>query len=283
MSIRNRSEGWRHAKISGHSNETDITKKINNSKKFRENFEKKLKLNSKIKSAVVGGLKEKNVEDVFGKSTKSKTDLTITLENNGKSNISIKKSLVGQVYLIGVERFLRGFEIQFKKKISQDVERSFKLFFGGTEDIISIIDNARLKNIKDETKKKIKNYEKIKNRVTWSTLREYDLELSNTLIKWFKQNIEDIFLFCFQRGLSKKQTDWANFVWYKNELDENKIDLILDIKKLSVKINNDSFKSMIIPGKTLGGTTIQLPFGFVQWHQGQIQFHHNLNLMTQIV
>jgi hypothetical protein len=156
MNSRNRSEGWKHAKISGHSNETDIKKNINNSKKFRENLEKKLKLNSKIKSAVVGGLKEKNVEDVFGKSTKSKTDLIITLENNGKSNISIKKSLGGQVYLIGVERFLRGFEIQFKKKISQSVERSFKLFFGGAEDIISIIDNAKLENIKDETKKKNK-------------------------------------------------------------------------------------------------------------------------------
>ena len=28
-------------------------------------------------------------------------------------------------------------------------------------------------------------------------------------------------------------------------------------------------------GTTNGGTTIQLPFGFVQWHQHQMQFHHN--------
>ena len=27
-------------------------------------------------------------------------------------------------------------------------------------------------------------------------------------------------------------------------------------------------------GTTNGGTTIQLPFGFVQWHQEQLQFHH---------
>ena len=26
---------------------------------------------------------------------------------------------------------------------------------------------------------------------------------------------------------------------------------------------------------TNGGTTIQLPFGFVQWHKGQLQFHHS--------
>ena len=41
-------------------------------------------------------------------------------------------------------------------------------------------------------------------------------------------------------------------------------------------------KEMIEPGQTRGGTTIKLPFGFVQWHQGQIQFHHNLDLIKKI-
>ena len=66
MNSRNRSEGWKHAKISGHSNESDITKKLITMKLFRENLEKKLNLNSKIESATVGGLNEKNVEDVLG-------------------------------------------------------------------------------------------------------------------------------------------------------------------------------------------------------------------------
>ena len=153
MVTRNRSEGWKHAKISGHANENDITNKINNNNIFRENLEKKLNLKSSIKFAEVGGLNEKNVEDIFGGKTKSKTDLKIILKNKKKINISIKKSLGGQVYLIGVDRFLNGFEIQFKKKIDEDIKRAFKLFFSGANDILQIIDSAVLSKIEEKKKK----------------------------------------------------------------------------------------------------------------------------------
>lgn len=283
MNSRNRSQGWKHAKISGHSNESSITNKINKDKLYREKLEKNLNLDSNIKSANEGGLKEKNVQDVFGKSTKSKTDLKITLVNNKKINLSIKKSLGGQVYLIGVDRFINGFEIQFGCKVPQNIKRSFKLFFAGAEDTSKIIENTELNNIIEKKREKIKKYEKRKKRITWITLKKYDLELSNAFIEWFKNNINNIFLFCFERGLSKNKSEWADFVWYKNELEENSFDAIFNIRKLSKIIDKKKFKTMIAPGKISGGTTIQLPFGFVQWHQGQIQFHHNLDLMRKIL
>ena len=282
MVTRNRSEGWKHAKISGHANENDITNKINNNNTFRENLEKKLNLKSSIKFAEVGGLNEKNVEDIFGGKTKSKTDLKIILKDKKKINISIKKSLGGQVYLIGVDRFLNGFEIQFKKKIDEDIKRAFKLFFSGANDILQIIDSAVLSKIEEEKKIKIKKYEKRKKRITWLTFEEYNLQLSLKFIEWFKQNINDIFLFCFERGLSINKEEWADFIWYKNELMENEIDFVFDIKKMYKTINNNQFKQMIVQGSTLGGTTLKLPFGFVQWHQSQIQFHHNFELMNNL-
>ena len=49
MNLRNRSEGWKHAKISGHSNESDITNKINKDKLYREKLDKiKFRLKYKI-------------------------------------------------------------------------------------------------------------------------------------------------------------------------------------------------------------------------------------------
>ena len=282
MVTRNRSEGWKHAKISGHANENDITNKINNNNIFRENLEKKLNLKSSIKFAEVGGLNEKNVEDIFGGKTKSKTDLKIILKDKKKINISIKKSLGGQVYLIGVDRFLNGFEIQFKKKIDEDIKRAFKLFFSGANDILQIIDSAVLSKVEEEKKIKIKKYEKRKKRITWLTFEEYNLQLSLKFIDWFKKNINDIFLFCFERGLSNNKEEWADFIWYKNELMENEIDFVFDIKKMYKTINNNQFKQMIVQGSTLGGTTLKLPFGFVQWHQSQIQFHHNFELMNNL-
>ena len=282
MVTRNRAEGWKHAKISGHANENDITNKINNNNIFRENLEKKLNLKSSIKFAEVGGLNEKNVEDIFGGKTKSKTDLKIILKDKKKINISIKKSLGGQVYLIGVNRFLNGFEIQFKKKIDEDIKRAFKLFFSGANDILQIIDGAVLSKVDEEKKIKIKKYEKRKKRITWLTFEEHNLQLSLKFIDWFKKNINDIFLFCFERGLSKNKEEWADFIWYKNELMENEIDFVFDIKKMYKTINNNQFKQMIVQGTTLGGTTLKLPFGFVQWHQSQIQFHHNFELMKSL-
>ena len=282
MVTRNRSEGWKHAKISGHVNENDITNKINNNNIYRENLEKKLNLKSSIKFAKVGGLNEKNVEDIFGGKTKSKTDLKIILKDKKKINISIKKSLGGQVYLIGVDRFLNGFEIQFKKKIDEDIKRAFKLFFSGANDVLHIIDSAVLSKVEEEKKIKIKKYEKRKKRITWLTFEEYNLQLSLKFIDWFKKNINDIFLFCFERGLSSNMEEWADFIWYKNELMENEIDFVFDIKKMYTTINNNQFKQMIVQGSRGGGTTLKLPFGFVQWHQSQIQFHHNFELMNNL-
>ena len=282
MSSKSRSEGWKHAKISGHENESDITRKINNDILFREKLEKKLFLKSKIKSATEGGLKEKNVQDVFNGSTKSKTDIKILLVNREKINLSIKKSSGGQVYLIGVDRFINGFEIQFNNKIPQNIKHALKLFFAGADDFSKIIDEAKLINIDEKKRNKIKAHERKKERITWTTFKEYNLEQSNDFIQWLKENISNIFLYCFERGLSKNKVEWADYIWYKNELKENKFDFIFNITELSKKIGDDCFKKMILPGKRTGGTTIQLPFGFVQWHKGQIQFHHNLNLIKKI-
>ena len=45
---RNRSDGWKYAKLSGHKNEKDLFERINNRKEFREIIEKKLLLKSEI-------------------------------------------------------------------------------------------------------------------------------------------------------------------------------------------------------------------------------------------
>jgi hypothetical protein len=272
MSNRNRSEGWQHAKLTGHSNEQIIENLLNTDAQIRAALSARLNLKSKIKTAVVGGLNETNVPDVLGTKTKSKTDLTLSLEDGSAVNISIKKSPNGQVYLIGVDRFLTGFEAQFGKKIPKDVERAIKLFFGGATDIMPIINRS---DLTIGVPKKIKEYELRKKRVTWDTLKKYDPNLCKALIDWLKNNIQEISAFCFQRGLAKNQSEWAQYVWYRNELDEYVQDSLFDISKMKQCFSSSVATSQIFPGVRGGGTTIQLPFGFVQWHQSQIQFHHN--------
>jgi len=88
---RNRSEGWRHAKLSGHSNEELVKQLLDNDKKYASEFLRRINCtNKKIKQTSIGGLHETNVLSVTGKKTKSKTDLKILLEDGYVKNISIK-------------------------------------------------------------------------------------------------------------------------------------------------------------------------------------------------
>ncbi len=86
---RNRASGWKHAKLSGHENESDVESLFKDDE-FKSKFSQRLGI-GKIISAHVGGLCETDVESILGGKTKSKTDLTLKLVDGQNINISIKK------------------------------------------------------------------------------------------------------------------------------------------------------------------------------------------------
>ena len=270
---RNRSEGWRHAKLTGHENEDNITTLLKEDSNLQHRILKcARKEDAKIVDIIDGGLNETNVYSVFGDKTKNKTDLKIILSNDDSINISIKKSLAGQVYLITAERFISGYEKIYKQEIPSIVKRAIQLFWGEANDTREII-----QKFKYQTESKIYEYQLRKNRLVANTLTLYDLKLPNELLKWFDNNMFNIIDFCFSRGLTIDEKEKAEIIWYKNTLKENDIDTILWIPQ----IKNDVYSKCFF-GKTLGGTTIQLPFGFVQWHQGCIQFHHKYEKVNKL-
>ena len=84
--------------------------------------------------------------------------------------------------------------------------------------------------------------------------------------------------------MHQKKSEWADVVWYKNTLGENVIDVIFNLEDLKNKI---SFKDVVY-GTKYGGTTIRLPFGFVQCIvqqkiPGEMQFHHDYSKLRGIV
>ena len=99
------------------------------------------------------------------------------------------------------------------------------------------------------------------------------------MIKWFQDNISNIFDFCFSRGLASEKSEWADVVRYKNTLGENVIDVIFNLEDLKNKI---SFKDVVY-GTKYGGTTIRLPFGFVQWHNTTKKFLEKCNFIMIIL
>lgn len=272
---RNRSEGWVHAKKSGHKNEELVKNKIETDRNYQERLSKRLGRSNKAISKVdIGGIKEKSVSSVLGGLTKSKTDLKIEYEEDSTVNISIKKSTGGQVFLIKTSRFIEGYEKHYHA-IPDAVKRGLLLYFGEADDVERVLSSVKIE------KQSIRNYEIRKHRLVWSSLVTYDNALADQLLEWFKSNIQNIALFCFSQGLTSDERDWADFIWYTNLLGERKLDKMFSVVALADASKRNT--SAITVGTRGGGTTIQLPFGFVQWHQKSMQFHHKLNRIEKIL
>lgn len=276
MAKRNRAEGWKHAKLTGHENEALLEAIVENDGGLQSRL---LSCggfpDAEIDHIDFGGLKEHDVDCILGGKTKSKSDMHIYLNNDHQINVSIKKSAGGQVYLIGVDRFIEGFEAQFGKTIPEDVKRAISLYWGTADDTTDIVQAYSGKN---------KSYELRKHRLVKETMDAYDPKLSEILLQWFNDNIADIFLFCFASGMASDKNEWANVIWYRNELQENDMDDMFNISELARKMTSTAEF-----GTKTGGSTIQLPFGFVQWHSpkkvipGCMQFHHGFDKMRGLV
>ena len=270
MASRNRASGWKHAKLSGHSNEALVKKLLDTNEAYRTRFMTRIGLpNETIKDTSIGGLHETNVDGVLGKKTKSKTDLKIICNSGKTITISIKKSLGGQVYFVRAELFIEVFEKQFGEPIPANVQRAIKLFWAAADDAIQIIDlfgnRTDSKNFNLQTRHKSLNA---------TTLKAYNTDLHQAMLNWFTQNSYKLTKLAFTMGAAKDPQEWSEYVWYINLLGENNVDQVLHIEEICQAASNVAKKETYY-GDSNGGTTIQLPFGFVQWHQAQMQFHHS--------
>ena len=280
MESRNREEGWQYAKFSGHENEYLIKELLKNNLEYSKNFLKRIsRENTSIKEVVIGGLHETNFPSVNENKTKSKTDLKIFLENGEIINISIKKSLAGQVYLVSSEIFIKTFEKQFNKIVPDNIKKAINLFWAGNpEEALSII-----KNYADQSKKKFYDSQIRHQSLNATTLKTYSSNMHAELLNWFYSNISEITRLSFSMGAVAIHSEWSDYIWYKNLVDDGiTIDSIFSIEELCDSIMTLSCK-YIYYGEKNGGTTIQLPFGFVQWHQSKLQFHHNYEKIANII
>ena len=273
---RDRSSGWQHAKLSGHENEADV-ERLFQDRNFCDSFSRRLGI-GRIVSASVGGLYETDVKSVFGDKTKSKTDLAIILENGQRVNVSIKKSWGGQVYLIGVERFIDGYEKQFGEVIPVAIKDLLYLYFFGNPRTDELLSNP---TVTANQSSKLVQYQKRHNRLVWESLFNWDKESATALLTWFKVNIDKIAEYCFSRGLAANKSDWAEYVWYINLLGEDDVDIVFSVEEIKQAVKKHP--ELVCPSSQNGGSTTQLPFGFVQWHQAKMQFHHSLEKLSEII
>ena len=277
MEHRDRATGWQHAKLSGHKNEDLVKEFLDSDRNFQQHFLNRIdRPNSTIKETSIGGLHETNVPSVNGRKTKSKTDLKVYLSSNEVVNISIKKSLGGQVYFVRAGLFIDTFEKQFNTKIPADVQRAINLFWAAADDAVDIIEKFG-----DRSNKKNFDLQMRHESVNATTLKAYDEHLYDALLEWFTDNAYELAKLSFSMGAVRDSKEWSDFVWYVNLLGENDTDDIFFIEDICTAVQKVA-QDETYYGSSFGGTTIQLPFGFVQWHQGQLQFHHNYDKLYKL-
>lgn len=269
MAKTNRASGWKKAKITGHLNEHLAKKRLDEDAIYRNDFMKCIGYNSEtIKNITVGGLHEKEVPSVLGKKTKSKTDMKVFCNSGKIITFSIKKSLKGQVYLVSAKNFIDAYEKQFKEKIPAEVTRAIKLFWSDDDGTKKIIEKYGDKSNDNSYNLQIKHKS-----LNATTLKKYNKELHSALLNWFINHAYNITKFVFTMGAAENSSEWSDFIWYINALGENGTDEIFKIEDICSSVKRVAVKETYYGTKN-GGTTIQLPFGFVQWHQNRMQFHH---------
>lgn len=274
---RNRASGWKYAKLSGHVNEAQVNELLNTDREYQDDFLMRTGYESEsVRASSIGGLHETNVLSVLGKKTKSKTDLKVYCQSGRQINVSIKKSLGGQVYFVRVGIFFEVFEKQFGRTIPDNVKRAMKLFWAAADDAVQIIERYS-----NRTPLKVYQLQIRHHSLNASTLYNYDATLYHAMLSWFKENIYELTKLSFAMGASRDCSEWSEFVWYINTLGENGVDEIFPIEDICMAAGYAAEKETYY-GDSNGGTTIQLPFGFVQWHQGQMQFHHNYDKVKSL-
>jgi hypothetical protein len=278
MEHRDRANGWQHAKLSGHKNEDLVKNLLDVNENFQNSFLSRVNRSSaRITYTSIGGLHETNVPSVNDRKTKSKTDLKVFLDNNEMVNVSIKKSLHGQVYFIRAGLFIDTFEKQFGVTIPSEVQRAINLFWSAADDAVTIIEEFA-------DKSNSKNYYlQLRHRsLNATTLKTYDEHLYNIMLAWFADNAYELSKLSFSMGAVHDRSEWSDYIWYINLLGENDTDDLFLIEDVC-HAARDAAHTETYYGTYYGGTTIQLPFGFVQWHQGKMQFHHDYNKLKNLL
>lgn len=275
---RNRSEGWQWAKLSGHLNEELLVELLSNDKSFGRSigiriFGRDVGAPQEVRG---GGSSAERVNDIFGHRTNGKPDIYLRWDGEDPVNLSVKKSLGGQVFLTSVDRFVKGFEFHFNESIPKPVVEMLHLFIGTDESRCDLVMAGRKylgpKNRSGELQ------EIHQHRLLAITLSHHFGSDWNATLNWASENAGKIADFAFARGYAKSNFDFATHVWYfVSDSVGVDVDCLIPVEKIVMYSANE--KRKVTVGPRNGGSTILFPFGFLQMHspqgENQVQFHHS--------
>lgn len=272
------------AKISGHQNEKMIANELNTNMVFRRHFCERINRSAKdFVNAEAGGKNAKMECGVLGQETPGKADIVVHWKDGTSTGISIKMCDAGQVYLVKASNFIQVFEKQYKTTIPDNVKKALQLFVGE-----AIESKAILKKMSDEGcfDKKVFDLATHQNlRLMFKMIEKHDSVMANELLSWLRDQIDKVGELCFAAGAVDDKEVWADVLWYKNLVDVklSGLDFLVRIDEITEALSKQKARDLVVVGPQNHGSTILLPFGHLQYHQKQLQFHQALKKIQALL
>lgn len=270
-------------KESGHLNELLIANALNHDKGFRGHFCSRVSKDPlDFKSAEAGGKNAKQEVSVLGGKTPGKTDIVVEWKDGTRTNISVKKRASGQAYLVTAKNFIAAYEAQYGVKVPTNVCRALKLFIGEAVDCSAILEGTDI-SIDGESVRKIEREQG--SRLVFDVIYNYNPQMAIEMLGWLKDEIVGVFQISFSSGAVADKDNWADVLWYKNLVDQDGDGLdymvrIADVMR-ALEMNGDT--NEVARGPRNGGSTIQLPFGHLQYHSSQLEFYQQMSKIQKLL
>ncbi len=270
-------------KQSGHENELLIANALNNDKHFRAHFCERIGRPILDFSRANAGGKNASFENgVLGRKTTGKTDISVTWKDGSTTNISVKKSVSGQAYLVSAKNFVSVYEAQYKVIVPEKVVRALELFIGEACDSKDILERTNIQ-IDGVAVRKLEHEQN--HRLVYDVIYAYDSNIATELLKWLKKEIVSVFEISFSAGAVADKKYWSNILWYKNLVDQDceGIDYMIPMTKIMDALRKRGERNIVERGPKNGGSTISLPFGHLQYHLKQLEFYHKMKKIQDLL
>ena len=268
------------AKNRGHENEKMIAESLSKDKEFLAHFcERVGREPSEFKMAEAGGKSAKQELSVLGGTTQGKTDVFVEWKDGSRTNISVKMSAAGQVYLVTANNFINAYEAQYHVMIPNKVCRALAFFIGEEPESRSILDATDISV--DGLKARHLAY-KQNFRLMFDVIRNYDKRMADALLEFLKSNLDNVFELAFAAGAVKDKSLWSNVLWYKNLVENKCLDYLIPIPVIKSALKRKRDSLVVEPGRK-PGSTIQLPFGHLQYFHKQLEFYQQLKKIQSLL
>jgi len=119
----------------------------------------------------------------------------------------------------------------------------------------------------------------------FDVIYNYGARMANGLLAWLKDEIVRVFEISFAAGAVADRAEWSDVLWYKNlvAIEGDGLDYMAPIRQVMLALQKNGKNNAVEKGPMNGGSTLQLPFGHLQYHLKQLEFYQQMKKIQALL